>query len=331
MAVEFQDYYATLGVSRDATPEDIKKAFRKLARQYHPDHARDNPAAEEKFKRINEAYEVLRDPEKRGKYDRLGARWKDGDFRPPPHRGGATWDGGGAGSREFHFGGTGFSDFFEQFFGGGERYADFEEFFGAGGRSRRGGGGMHFPQQGADVEGDILVTLDEVFGGSTRTISLKRVNPRTGQEETDTIRVRIPPGVRGGQTIRVRGKGGEGAAGGEPGDLHLRVRMAAHPDFRIREADVYYDLDLAPWEAVLGMTAVVPVPGGGQVRLRVPPGSGGGRQLRLSGKGLPKGKSGGRGDLFVVVNVQTPESVTDEERELWEKLSRVSKFDPRSK
>ena len=323
MPVEFKDYYTILGVPRDASAEDIKKAFRKLARQYHPDKARDKKAGEEKFKEINEAYEVLGDPANRKKYDELGAHWKEGaGFQSPPGEQRGAWTNpDGSRHYEFNFGGsTGFSDFFEQFF-------------------RRGGGfaapfgDEEFDQtraaaRGHDIEGDLLVTLDEVMNGSTRTISLQRTDPRTGQAKTETIRVHIPPGVREGQSIRVRGKGSEGANGADSGDLYLRVRYAAHPDFRARGADLYYDLDLAPWEAVLGTTVTAPTLGG-HMKVRIPPGTNNGQQLRVRGQGLPKGQNGERGDLYVVVNIQLPEKLSDEERALWEKLSRTSRFNPR--
>jgi curved DNA-binding protein len=329
MPVEFKDYYATLGVPRNASEEDIKKAFRKLARQYHPDVAKDKKVAEAKFKEINEANEVLSDPEKRKRYDELGAQWKEGGagVRPPPGRETRGWRGPSGGENfEFHFGGTGFSDFFEQFFGGGSRFGSpyAEEDFSSGQfRQARGA------RRGSDIEGDILVTLDEVMNGSVRTIALQRTDPRTGRTETHTIKVRIPRGVQDGQTIRVPGKGEPGAGGGSPGDLYLRVRLAAHPDFRVRGADLYYDLDLAPWEAVLGTTLSVPTPEG-RVSLRIPPGTNHGRQFRIRGRGLPKGPSGERGDLYVVATVQLPQQLSPEERELWEKLSRVSHFNPRS-
>ncbi|MBV8899747.1 MAG: J domain-containing protein [Verrucomicrobia bacterium] len=329
MPVEFKDYYATLGVPRDASEEEIKKAFRKLARQYHPDVAKDKKQAEEKFKEINEAYEVLGDPEKRKKYDQLGARWQEGPgFEPPPEWEGGAWTGPDeTQTHEFHFDGTGFSDFFEQFFGRGGRYGGFEEGFRAG---RRGGGAAgQFAQRGADIEGDILVTLDEGLHGSSRTISLQRVDPSTGQGQTETIRVRIPPGVHEGQSIRVRGKGGQGIGGGESGDLYLRVRLAAHPDFRARESDLYYDLELAPWEGVLGASVTVPTLGGGRAKLRIPPGTSQGKQFRLRGQGLPKGTSGERGDLYAVVVVQLPQHINEEERTLWEQLRRASTFNPR--
>lgn len=323
MPVTFKDYYAILGVPRNASAEEIKKAFRKLARQHHPDKAKDKKAGEEKFKEINEAYEVLGDPANRKKYDQLGARWKDGaGFEPPPGwQGGARPRTGSAQpSYEFHFGGsTGFSDFFEQFFGRSQGFGsqfDGVDF-----------GQTHAPARGSDIEGDLLVTLDEALTGSARTISLQRTHPRTGRIETETIRVRIPSGVHDGQIIRVRGKGGAGADGGEAGHLLLHVRLAAHPDFRAQGADLYCELELAPWEAVLGASVTVPTLGA-RVKLRVPPGTNNGKKLRVRGQGLPKG-DGERGDLYVVVNVQLPEQISDEERALWEKLSRASRFNPR--
>jgi curved DNA-binding protein len=324
MPVEFKDYYAILGVPRDASAEDIKKAFRKLARQYHPDKARDKKAGEEKFKEINEAYEVLGDPQNRKKYDQLGTRWKEGaGFEPPPGQQGRARSGPADSQHyEFRFGGsTGFSDFFEQFFGRGGGFGG-EEFGAEQFRQDRGA------LRGNDIEGDILVTLNEVMNGSARMISLQRTDPRTSQGKTETIRVRIPPGVHDGQSIRVRGKGGESVDGGEPGDLFLRVRLASHPDFRAQGTDLSYDLDLAPWEAVLGTTVTVPTLGG-RVKVHVPPGTNNGQKLRVRGQGLPKGQSGERGDLYVSVNIQLPQKLSDEERDLWDKLSRVSRFNPR--
>lgn len=324
MAVDFKDYYTVLGVPRNASETDIKKAFRKLARQYHPDTAKDKKAAEEKFKEINEAYEVLGDSSKRKKYDELGANWDKQPQGFPGGAGGGTWRGGNGapGGQEFHFGGTGFSDFFEQFFGGGGARQGF-------GGGRHGFGDAYGPMAGSDIEGDIMVTLDEILNGSSRTISLQHVNPKTGQAETETIRVRIPPGMAEGQSIRVSGKGEAGTGGGAAGDLYLRVRVAAHPDFRVRGADLYYDVDVAPWEAVLGSTITIPALRG-RVNLRIPAGTNNGQQLRMRGQGLPKGKSGENGDLYVVVDVQLPNELTPEERELWEKLSQTSHFKPRA-
>ena len=210
MPIEFKDYYDVLGVARDASSEEIKKAFRKLALKYHPDKVtgKDKPAAEAKFKELNEANEVLSDPEKRRKYDQLGANWNHPERQPPPPQGG--FGRGDAEASEFHFDGTGFSDFFEQFFGSRGHAA------GGFGRTRwddMGGGAV--AQRGQDIEADILVTLDEILHGSTRTIRLQRADPRTGQSVTQTLRVKIPPGVREAQLIRLAGKGQAGIGGGD--------------------------------------------------------------------------------------------------------------------
>ena len=255
MAVEFRDYYEVLGIGRDASQADVKKAFRKLARVYHPDVAKDKSTAEEKFKEINEAYEVLSDPEKRKKYDTLGANWNQQGGPPPPGGGGAGRSGGGGPMPEgYEFDGTGFSDFFEQYFsGGGARRAA-----GYGGAGFRGAGGS---MRGQDIEGDLMVTLEEAFSGSMRTISLRKADPRTGQVVTDEVQVRIPAGIGEGQRLRVPGHGGHGSGGGESGDLYLRVRIAADPDYRVKGHDLFRDLPLAPWEAVLGTTISLKIPG----------------------------------------------------------------------
>ncbi len=326
MPVEFKDYYASLGVPRNASDDDIKKAFRKLARKYHPDVAKDKKTAEEKFKEINEAHEVLSDPQKRKRYDELGANWKEGARyqRPPDQPYGAYPGRDDAQASEFHFGGTGFSDFFEQFFGRDER---FNFSFGGNGFNEESIRQPRGPMRGSDIEGDILVTLDEAINGSVRIISLQSSDPKTGEIITNQFKVRIPAGVREGQRIRVPGKGRPGSSGGPAGDLYLRVRFAAHPDFQVRGLDLYYDLDLAPWEAVLGTTATVPTLKG-RVNVRIPPGTNNGQKLRVRGQGLPQGKSDS-GDLYVIVNIQVPRQINDEERELWEKLGSVSRFNSR--
>jgi curved DNA-binding protein len=326
MPVEFKDYYQILGVPRDASDADVKKAFRKLARQYHPDVAKDKKTAEEKFKEINEAYEVLGDPDNRRKYDELGARWKEGVRPSPGWNGQAGRSPAGDQGFEFRFDGTGFSDFFEQFFGRGERFGGFGNFERPAPESSEEAG---FSYRGSDIESDILVTLEEAMAGSVRTLSLQRVDPRTGQTTTQTLKVRIPAGVREGQAIRVADMGEEGMGQGGSGDLYLRVRLAAHPDFQVRGADLYYTLDVAPWEAVLGTKVIVPTLKG-RVSVRIPPGTNNGQQLRLRGHGLPTGQLGQNGDLYVVINVQIPEQITDKERDLWKELSRVSKFNPRT-
>lgn len=324
MAVEFKDYYATLGVPRDASSDDIKKAFRALARKYHPDVAKDKKEADVKFKEINEANEVLSDPVKRQKYDRLGANWEQEEaFRPPP--GAARPRGAPGAGPEFHFGGTGFSDFFEQFFSGGSRYGfpPGQEFGGGEGSARS------HSRRGSDIEGDILVTLHEALHGTIRPISLQSVDPRTGEVQTQAFKVRIPPGAVDGRRIRVPEKGEPGIGGAPAGDLYLRVRHAAHPYFHARGADLYRDLEITPWEAVLGAELVVPMLEG-SIKLRLPAGTAQGQELRVKGQGLPKDKSGTRGDLHVIVSIQVPVNLTAEERALWEKLRDSSRFNPRS-
>jgi len=321
MPVEFKDYYDVLGVERDASETEIKKSFRKLARQYHPDVAKDKVTAEAKFKELNEANEVLSDPEKRRKYDELGTNWDH-----PERQSSSPQDGFGGGhqdSSEYHFAGTGFSDFFEQFFGSRGR-----QFGGSGPRARPNGtDSMPFAQQGQDVEGDILVTLNEALHGSTRTIQLQRTDSRTGQATTQALRVKIPPGVREAQLIRLTGKGQEGAGGGNSGNLYLRVKFAMHPDFRVLGANLYYDLELAPWEAILGATVHIPTLDG-RVSIKIPADTAAEKQFRLRGKGLPLG-DGTRGDLFAIISIQVPSHVTPEQKLLWEELAIKSMFNPR--
>lgn len=321
MPVEFKDYYDILGVARDASDAEIKQAFRKLARRYHPDvtKERNKATAEDRFKEVNEANEVLSDPEKRRKYDELGANWNRPDRQAPWPQG---EPGGGEQGPEFHFDGTGFSSFFEQFFGSRGHP------FGGSGRARASGTGRPaFAQRGQDIEGDILVTLGEVLHGSTRTVNLQRSDPRTGRSTVQTLQVKIPPGVREAQLIRLAGKGQEGLGGGDSGHLYLRVRVAKHPDFRARGADLYCDLELAPWEAVLGATIRMPTLDG-TVSLRVPAGTVAERQFRLRGKGLPTG-DGTRGDLHAIVSIQVPSELTPEQKALWGQLATTSTFSPR--
>jgi curved DNA-binding protein len=308
VAVKFEDYYATLGVARTATPEEIKQAFRALARIHHPDVAKNKIQGEVKFKEINEAYEVLGDPEKRRRYDELGPNWQGGANGPVApgshHAQTRTRDG----ESEFEFSGTGFSDFFESFFG---NRPDREA----------------FAQAGRDVEADLLVTLEEALRGSQRKLTLRRPGHHDAPERTDTYQVRIPPGVHAGQRIRLAGQGGKGTGQGSAGDLYLRVRFAQHPDFSVQAADLHYDLDLAPWEAVLGVQAKIPTLDG-PTSLRVPPGTAAGVQLRLRGLGLPL-PDGTRGDLYATAQIRLPVTLSPEERTLWEQLAHVSPFKAR--
>ena len=317
MAVQFRDYYETLGVPKTATEDEIRKAFRKLARQHHPDVSKDKATAEEKFKQINEAYEVLGDPEKRKKYDELGANWNQpGGFQPPP-----SWDaqqgggfhqyGGGDGGVEFEFGGTGFSDFFEAFFGGGRGRSS--GFGGSGGFGRR----PTSAERGSDVEADIMVTLEEALRGSKRTVSLRR----SSSNKVETYQVKIPRGVREGQRIRLAGQGEAGAGGGRSGDLFLRVRLERHPDFIVEGSDLIHEVRIEPSQAVLGSDLAVPTLEA-NVRLKLPAGTQPGQRFRLRGHGLPT-TGGARGDLFVVPQIQIPKNLTEREREIWQQLSQL--------
>jgi curved DNA-binding protein len=320
MPTQFRDYYETLGVSKTATADELRSAYRKLARKYHPDVAKDKKAGEEKFKEINEAYEVLSDPEKRKKYDRLGAAWQSGGFEGAPGAAGTTPEGWTfrqqpfEGGTEFHFGGTGFSDFFEQYFGtqrsyGGAPDSEFEQE-----TTRR-------PRK-RDIEAEMLVSLSEALHGSTRTITLQRPDPAGGPPKTETYKVKIPAGIHEGQRIRLSGQGDNG------GDLFLRVSFQKHPDFRWQDADIYYDLELAPWEAVLGTSINIPTLDG-QAKLRIPEGTVNGATFRLANLGLTR-SDGKRGNLYAVVRIEVPDKVEPDERRSWEELAKASKFNPRA-
>jgi curved DNA-binding protein len=323
MPVQFKDYYETLGVTRTASPDEIKKAFRRLARIHHPDVAKNKAAGEAKFKEINEAYEVLSDPEKRQKYDQLGANWEHGqEFRPPgqeTYRRSAHFP---EGASPFEFTGTGFSDFFEAFFAGSRDHP------GSFRRTSVHADDATLAARGHDAEADILVTLEEALRGATRQITVRRQDENGENERTDTYQVKIPPGVREGKRIRLAGQGGPGRAGGPAGDLYLRVRLAKHPDFSVEGSDLHYDVSLAPWEAVLGKQIKIPTLDG-SANLNIKPGTQSGAVLRLRGLGLPKDDAK-RGDLYATVSIEIPPSITDEEKKLWEQLAARSAFDPRS-
>ncbi|CAF0694018.1 DnaJ C-terminal domain-containing protein [Candidatus Methylacidithermus pantelleriae] len=327
--MEFKDYYAILGVPETASADDIRQAFRKLARQYHPDVAKDKVRAEEKFKEINEAYEVLGDPDKRRRYDELRRAWKEGAVAAGVGGGPrAQWRWEPVEEEGFPFGfeGTGFSDFFERFFGPG---ADiFGELFRRRAGTFRGDTGVSTDyERGRDLEADILVSLEEVLRGGTRTVRV-RFPSSQGRTIERVYQVRIPPGVREGQRIRLPGQGEPGRGNAPSGDLYLRVRLERHPVFQVGDSDLYCELPIAPWEAVLGGKAELQSLDG-KIELKIPPGSQAGSRLRLPGLGLPR-PEGGRGDLYVTLRVVVPEKVTAKERALWEELARVSSFRPRA-
>lgn len=307
MAVSYQDYYKILGVKRDATTEEISKAYKKLARKYHPDLNPGDKKAEEKFKEINEANEVLKDPEKRKLYDQFGADWQHGQqFQNNQGFGDMHFDFNGQ-----NMGGGDFSDFFENLFGGSRSSGGFGDAFG--GFSRR-------PRRGRDVEAELPLTLQEVMEGGKRQVTLQMPSgPKT-------LEINVPPGIRDGAKLRLSGQGDPSSSGGEPGDLFLRIRYLPNKTFKVDGDNLHYDLALAPWEAVLGDKVQVPTLDG-SVELKIPAGSSSGRKFRLRGKGL--GSPAKRGDLYVRVMIDAPMSLTDEERELWEKLSKNSTFKPR--
>jgi len=300
MAVKFRDYYEVLGVPRTATAEEIKRAYRQLARKHHPDLqvASERARASERFKEINEANEVLSDPDKRAKYDALGANWKGGmDFTPPPDTGrgpSVTTDWEGFGD---------FSDFFGSIFGrpsGGRAGA---------GRAGADRAGVRMPIPGNDVEGELPLTLDDVLHGGQRRITV----------DGRSLDVTIPRGIRDGATLRLAGQGGPGINGGPAGDVYLRVRLLPHPRYRVVDDDLEMDLSLWPWQAVLGAELRVDTPDG-PVTLTVPPGTQSGQRLRLRGRGLPR--DGARGDLYAVVRVVVPTRPSAAEREAYEMLRR---------
>jgi DnaJ-class molecular chaperone len=318
--MEFKDYYATLGVTKAASEADIKRAYRKLAREFHPDLNPGDKKAEARFKEINEANEVLGDPDKRKKYDELGANWRDyeraaeagaGGFGGGARRAGST--GGGYRTMtpeevEAAFGGQDpFSDFFHTFFSGGSRFES------AGGRAR-----APRSQRGQDVEQTIELTLDEAFSGTTRRI----IASHEGGDRS--FEVRIPAGVKDGAKIRAAGEGGHGARGGQSGDLFLVVRLLPNPRFERRGQDLHQRVDVPVTTAVLGGEMSVPTLGGGPVRLKVPPLTAQGRTFRLKGHGMPTvGRADERGDMYVVTQVQVPTGLTDEERTHYEALREI--------
>ncbi|MDX6714574.1 MAG: curved DNA-binding protein [Baekduia sp.] len=327
MAVGARDYYDALGVSRDATTDEIRTAYRRLARENHPDVNKD-PAAADRFKDISEAYDVLRDEEKRRAYDRYGENWKAASAGPGPGPGGGGGGGGprGGGPQGFE----GFDGGFAGFGGGGAAEGDlgdiFESLFGggrassrAGGRRRR-GGGDGFSLRGGDHEATIDLTLEEAFRGGSRHFQLS-----DGRDYDVTI----PPGVREGQRIRLAGEGAAGVGGGPSGDLLLRVRLVPHPRFRLVGDNIEVDLPVAPWEAALGATVPVPLIDGGTARVKVKGGSSSGTRLRLKGEGWPE-RDGRRGDLYAIVKIMVPKKLSRQERKLFEELADVSDFDPRA-
>ena len=309
--MKYKDYYAILGVKRDASAEDIRKAYRKLAQKYHPDVSKD-PQGEEKFKEVAEAYQALKDPEKRKAYDELGTAHASGEeFRPPP--GWGERYGNAPNEGQFSFDDIDLSDLFESLSRG----------RGRGTRANR-------PLRGEDFEVAVRLTLEQAFHGTQ--VELRVALPEYDESGAlraveKTIKARIPKGATDGQRLRLRGQGGKGFNGGPAGDLYLDISLAPHALFRASGHDLYMDLPLAPWEAALGATMEIPTLGGA-VNLRVPPGTAAGGKLRLGGRGLPR-PQGSPGDLFAVAQIVNPTVLTERERELYRELAQASRFDPR--
>ncbi len=316
----YKDYYQALGIPRTASEEDVKQAYRKLARKYHPDVSKEKDA-EQRFKDINEANDVLKDAKKRALYDQYGEAWKAAaEGHPPP--------GPDAERAREDFRAQGFnfdpSDFQGQDMG--DIGSVFEAFFG-GGRARGGArrGGRHaeaWPDVGSDREATIELAVEDAFRGGEHSISL--MDPNTGEQRT--YNVRIPPGVRSGQRIRLAGQGerrGDGA-----GDLYLRVQLRPSPRYRLEDEHVHTLLPVTPWEAALGATVTLPTLDG-DVRVKVPSGSSSGRKIRLKGKGYPT-PDGTRSDLYAELRIDVPKELEPEERELLERWAATSKFNPRT-
>ena len=301
--MKYKDYYKILGVDRKAGEDEIKKAYRKLARKYHPDVSKEQNA-KEKFQEVSEAYETLRDKEKRAAYDSLGSGFRQGqDFRPPPD----WFDRFGGGGRGEDLHGVDLGELFESM-----------GIFGRAGRRSGGGFGRRSAIPGEDYEVPVRLTLEEAARGTERTVQL----------DGSAFTARIPRGATDGQRLRLRGKGGQGINGGPPGDLYLQIALEPHPLFRSHGHDLDVELPLAPWEAALGAEVEVPTLDG-RVKMKVPPGSKAGQKLRLAGKGLPK-PGGGAGDLYAVLSIAVPATLTEREKQLYEEMREASRFDPRA-
>jgi curved DNA-binding protein len=301
-AVEFKDYYKVMGVARDATETQIKQAYRKLARKYHPDVSKEKDA-EARFKEVGEAYEVLKSAEKRAAYDQLGQGHSAGqDFRPPPDWG-AGFEFSGAGARD-----PAYSDFFESLFG-------------AQARSRTGNREDHHAK--------VLLDLDATLRGGTRQLSLRV--PEIDAEgrlisKERVLNVQVPKGILGGQTIRLAGQGGRAPGEAAPGDLFIEVEFQPHPLYRVDGRDLYLELPVAPWEAALGATVKTPTPAG-TVDLKIPAASHAGSKLRLKGRGIPASPPG---DFYVVLQIALPAAGDEKARAAYAAMAAALPFNPRA-
>jgi curved DNA-binding protein len=327
--MEYQDYYATLGVPKTASEKEIRAAYRKLARQYHPDVNPGNKEAEERFKLINEAYEVLSDPEKRRKYDELGSRWRE--YEQWQRAQGAA---GAAGAQGQPFDWSGFGggapggaryeyrsvnqDDLRDLFGDEDPFSDFFETFFGRGRAGDGTGRAPRPRAGGDLEQPIEIDFDEAYRGTTRLFNIT-----TPDGQTRRIEVSIPPGVDDGSRIRVSNQGSPGVNGGPPGDLYLVVSVRPDPRFERRGHDLTHQLQVPLTTMLLGGESRVPTPDGRTLALTIPAGTQDGRVFRLRNQGMPRlGQPNQRGDLLAEVHARLPERLTPRQRELIEEFAR---------
>ncbi len=305
--MEYKDYYKTLGVDRNASQDQIKRAYRKLAVKYHPDKNKNDKKAEEKFKEIGEAYEVLKDPKKRKKYDQLGANWKN--FQGSG--GSRAYDFGGFGNGSYHFeqdlgdmfGGAGFSDFFNQFFGGGRR--------------RRSPGQSHFNtgMKGQDLEGTVEISLDEAYTGTQRVLNV----------EGKKLRINLKPGINDGQKLRLRGKGAQSPTGGPAGDLFIKINIKPRPGYTRKGNDLYVQQDVDVFTAVLGGKVNVQTLTG-TININVPAGTDSGKKLRLKGQGMPDYNNNTlKGDLYVQLQIKTPKNLSKKQEKLFSQLQELQK------
>jgi len=320
--VDYKDYYKVLGVDKKATADEIKKAYRKLARKYHPDTNADNPRAEEKFKEIGEAYEVLKDPQKRQRYDQLGANWKQYASAGWPGGGGRTYTYDFGGGKGFSFGdmGGGFSDFFEMFFGSGadQRFSsyDFSQGFGTG-RART-------AQKGQDLQSSLDIALREAYTGTQRSIRLQK------EGRARTVNVKIPAGIKDGGKIRLAGQGGASPTGGQAGDLYITINISGHNLFTRKGDDLYIEVPVTVKEAYMGGKIDIPT-FEGKVDMKLPAGTQSGKTLRLKGKGMPGLRGKGRGDLYVKIKIVFPEKMDRSKRKQFEEFLEGYDENPREK
>ena len=321
--MEYKDYYKIMGITKDASQNEIKRAYRKLARKYHPDVNKEKDA-EERFKELGEAYEVLKDPEKRTAYDQLGANWKAGQqgFQPPP-----DWDAGFefhgdsfTGGTEGSAGAAGFSDFFESLFGRA-----------GGGFQSHSAGAEHYQMRGQDSHAKVFIDLEDAYQGTSRSLTLRSTimgSDGRPQLQPRTLNVKIPKGIKAGQNIRLKGQGSPGVGGGQAGDLYLEIEFNPHSIYKVNGADVSLELPITPWEAALGGKIKIPTPSG-MIDLKIPENISSGKKMRLKERGIPAKQPG---DFYITLMIVLPENLSEEDKALFKKLQQTnSHFNPRTK